>query len=127
MVLLWGTSPPFLKNGAFWVQRINDTLVEHTETVDANIATFMDDQGIHRIYVDNDEIADASRRGSAPHRIIAHLPLLLHPNPERGLILGFGMGITSHIMTQHGVRVDAVENPKGTHRSSAETLYRPKP
>ena len=51
--------------------------------------------------------------GSAPHRIIAHLPLLLHPNPERGLILGFGMGITAHTMTQHDVRVDAVENPNG--------------
>ena len=113
MGLLWGNSPPFLKNGTFWIQRINDTLVEHTETVDANIATFMDDQGIHRIYVDNDEIVDTSRRGSAPHRIIAHLPLLLHPNPERGLVLGFGMGITTHTMTQHDVRVDAVENPKG--------------
>ena len=113
MVLLWGNSPPFLKNGTFWAQRINDTLVEHTETVDANIAMFMDDQGIHRIYVDNDEIADTSRGGPTPHRIIAHLPLLLHPNPERGLVLGFGMGITSHTITQHGVRVDTVENPKG--------------
>ena len=113
MVLLWGSSPPFLKNGNFWAQRINDTLVEHTETVDANIATFMDDQGVHRIYVDNDEIADTSGRGGASHRIIAHLPLLLHPNPEHGLVLGFAAGITVHTMTQHDVRVDAIENPKG--------------
>ena len=112
MGLLWGKSPPFLQNGTFWTQRMNDTLVGHTETVDANIATFMDDQGIHRVYVDNDEIANTSHRGSAPHRIIAHLPLLLHPNPERGLVLGFGMGVTSHTMTQHDVRVDAVANPK---------------
>ena len=80
-------------------------------------------KGIHRIYVDNDEIVDTSRRGSAPHRIIAHLPLLLHPNPERGLVLGFGMGITTHTMTQHDVRVDAVENPKGLIEAAAETLY----
>ena len=113
MVLLWGSSPPFLKNGTFWAQRINDTLVQHTETVDANIATFMDDQGVHRIYVDNDEIADTSGRGGASHRIIAHLPLLLHPNPEHGLVLGFAAGITVHTMTQHDVRVDAIENPKG--------------
>ena len=113
MVLLWGNSALFLKNSTFWTQRINDTLVEHTETIDANVGTFMDDQGIHRIYVDNDEIVEGSRRGSASHRIIAHLPLLLHPNPERGLVLGFGMGITSHAMTQHDVRVEAVENPNG--------------
>jgi spermidine synthase len=113
MALLWGSSPAFLKNGTFWMQRLNDTLVEHTETVDANITTFMDDQGVHRTYVDNDQIADTTRRGSVPHRILAHLPLLLHPNPERGLVLGFGMGITSHTMTQYGVRVDALENPNG--------------
>ncbi len=113
MVLLWGSSPAFLRNGTFWSQRLNDTLAEHTETVDANIATFMDDQGVHRTYVDNDQIADTSRRGSVPHRIIAHLPLLLHPAPERALVLGFGMGITSHTITQHAVRVDALENPKG--------------
>lgn len=113
MVVLWGTSPAFLKNGTFWIARVNDTLVEHTEAVDANIATFMDDQGIHRVYVDNDEIANTSRWGLMPHRIIAHLPLLLHPNPERALVLGFGMGVTSHTMTQHDVRVDTVENPKG--------------
>lgn len=113
MVLLWGHSPPFLKNAIFWTQRVSDTLVEHIETVDMNIATFMDDEGVHRTYVDNDEIADASRRGSVSHRVIAHLPLLLHPNPQRGLVLGFGMGITAHSMVQHGVRVDAIENPQG--------------
>ena len=118
MVLLWGSSPPFLKNGTFWTQRINDTLVGHTETVDANITTFMDDQGTHRIYVDNDEITYASRQGSTSHRIIAHLPLLLRPNPKRALVLGFGMGVTSHTMTQHDVRVDVVENPKGLIESA---------
>ena len=113
IALLWGSSSAFLKNGTFWTQRLNDTLIEHTETVDANITTFMDDQGVHRTYIDNDQIADASRQGSVPHRVLAHLPLLLHPNPERGLVLGFGMGITSHTMTQYGVRVDALENPNG--------------
>ena len=113
MVLLWGNSPPFLKNGTFWAQHASDTLIGHTETVDANISTFMDDQGIHRLYVDNAQVADASRRGSVSHRLVAHLPLLLHPNPERALVLGFGVGVTSHTMTQHDVRVDTVENPKG--------------
>lgn len=113
MGLLWGNSPPFLKNGTFWTQRVSDTLVQHTEAVDANIATFMDDEGIHRTYVDNDDIADTSHLKAISQRVIAHLPLLLHPNPKRGLVLGFGMGITSYAMTQYDVRVDAVENPKG--------------
>ena len=113
MLLLWGSASALLKNGTFWTQRISDTLVQQTETVDANIATFMDDEGIHRIYVDNDEIVDTSRQKSVSHRVVAHLPLLLHPNPERGLVFGFGMGITSYAMTQHDVRVDVVEYPRG--------------
>ena len=110
MALLWTNSPPFMKNEVFRTQRASDTLVEYTEAVDANIATFMDDLGVYRLYVDNDPVADASRRASPSHRVIAHLPLLLHPNPERALVVGFGMGVTSYSMTQHGVRVDAVES-----------------
>ena len=84
--------------------------------------TFMDDQGVHRTYVDNDQIADGSGRGSVKHRILAHLPLLLHPNPERVLIIGFGMGISAHTMTQYDVRVDVLENPKGLNRCCTEIL-----
>ena len=123
MVLLWGSSPAFLQNGAFWTQRLNDTLVEHTETVDANITTFMDDQGAHHTYVDNDQIADSSDRGSMPHRILAHLPLLLHPNPERVLVVGFGMGISAYTMTQYGVRVDVLEHPKGLIDAAREYYH----
>src|SRR5262249_13658606 len=40
---------------------------------------------------------------------LAHLPLLLHPDPRRALTVGFGSGGTSHSMTLHGVDVDCVE------------------
>ena len=68
---------------------------------------------MYRLYVDTNQAADASRWDSPSHRVIAHLPLLLHPNPKRALVVGFGMGVTSYSITQHGVRIDAVEISKG--------------
>ena len=79
----------FLKNGTFWAQRVQTIRWSSIPKLSTRISKRYGKtqrlwiaQGIHRIYVDNDEIADTSRRGSTPHRIIAHLPLLLHPNPR---------------------------------------------
>lgn len=44
------------------------------------------------------------------HRLIGHLPMLLHPNPQRALVVGLGGGATPGAITQHpGVTVDCVE------------------
>ncbi len=42
-------------------------------------------------------------------KMLAHLPLLLHPAPRRALTVGFGSGGTSYSMGLHGVDVDCVE------------------
>src|SRR5262249_37775225 len=42
-------------------------------------------------------------------KMLAHLPLLLHPRPRRALTVGFGSGGTSYSMTLHGIDVDCVE------------------
>ena len=110
IVLLWANTPLFLKNEIFWTQRSKDTLVEYSEAVDANIITLMDNKGVHRMYIDNNQVANTSRWVSPSHRVIAHLPLLLHPRPKRALVVGFGMGVTPASMVQHGVRVDVVES-----------------
>jgi spermidine synthase len=46
-------------------------------------------------------------------KMLAHIPLLLHPNPRRALTVGFGSGGTSHSMTLHGIDVDCVEIEAG--------------
>jgi spermidine synthase len=44
------------------------------------------------------------------HKMLAHVPVLLHENPKRGLVVGFGLGSTSYSMLRHaGMRVDCVE------------------
>jgi spermidine synthase len=44
------------------------------------------------------------------HKMLAHVPLLLHEKPESALVVGFGIGSTSYSMLRHeGLRVDCVE------------------
>jgi spermidine synthase len=61
------------------------------------------------LFVDSQSVA-----GTAPHlitdqKMLAHLPLLLHPNPKRAISVGFGTGGTSYSMKQHGVETHCVE------------------
>ncbi len=113
IVLLTLNQPLFLKSTIFKTQRPGDEVVDYKEEIDATVTTLKDDEGVYRLYVDANQAADASRWDSPSHRVIAHLPLLLHPNPKRALVVGFGMGLTSHSITQHGVQVDAIELSKG--------------
>jgi spermidine synthase len=66
-----------------------------------------------RLYVDSGLAADTSRFDMPSHKVIAHVPLLIQKKPENALVVGFGMGETSHSITTHGVRVDAVEISEG--------------
>ena len=113
ILLLTVNQSLFLKSAIFKTQRPGDTLVDYNEEVDATVTTLKDDEGVYRLYVDTNQAADASRWDSPSHRVIAHLPLLLHPRPKRALVVGFGMGLTSHSITQHGVKVDAIELSSG--------------
>ena len=84
IMLLTVNQPLFLKSAIFKTQRPGDTLVDYNEEVDATVTTLKDDEGVYRLYVDTNQAADASRWDSPSHRVIAHLPLLLHPRPKRG-------------------------------------------
>lgn len=42
-------------------------------------------------------------------KLMAHLPLLLHPHPKDALVVAFGMGTTFRSALTHNVNVDAVE------------------
>ena len=113
IVLYTSNKPLFLKSSIFQTQRPGDTIIDYNEEVDATVTTLQDDEEVRRLYVDTNQAADASRWDSPSHRVIAHLPLLLHPAPKEALVVGFGMGVTSYSITQHRVRVDAIEISKG--------------
>jgi len=43
------------------------------------------------------------------HRLIGHLPMVLHPNPKRALVVGLGGGATPGAVSQHDADVQVVE------------------
>lgn len=45
----------------------------------------------------------------AETKIMAHLPIALHPNPQDVLVIAFGMGSTYRSSLSYGIRTDAVE------------------
>lgn len=42
-------------------------------------------------------------------KLMAHLPLLLHPHPRKALVVCFGMGTTFRSLAAHGIEVHGVE------------------
>lgn len=54
-------------------------------------------------------------------KLQAHIPMLLHPNPEEVLQVGFGSGETSYILTTYETkRVDVVEISRGVLKTGAQ-------
>jgi len=111
-------NPIVLKSAIFRYQRPKGKLLFYDEGVDASVTVLEDEDGTRLLYVDTNQAAEDSRWDSPSHRVIAHLPLLLHPDPKRALVVGFGMGVTSYSITQHNVRVDAVEISPGVVKAA---------
>jgi spermidine synthase len=70
------------------------------------------------IHVDDQPVAGSEASARVDSKLLAHIPLLLHPEPETALTVGFGSGGTSWSMTTHGVQTDVVEIEKEVVRSA---------
>ncbi|HEY5571645.1 MAG TPA: hypothetical protein VIK64_01415, partial [Anaerolineales bacterium] len=64
---------------------------------------------VRRLYVDDQAVASTIPEAVIDAKMLAHIPLLLHPNPLIALTVGFGSGGTSYSMRTHGVETYAVE------------------
>jgi spermidine synthase len=73
------------------------------------VAVVEEPQGTRSIFVDGQPVAGTGSTSVIDQKMLAHLPLLLHPDPHRALTVGFGSGGTSYSMRQHGIEVDCVE------------------
>ena len=75
-----------------------------------------------RIYVDDQPVASTIPGAVIDGRMLAHIPLFLHPNPSNALTVGFGSGGTSDSITTHGVKTYAVEIEPEVFRSAGYFL-----
>ncbi|MBI5387702.1 MAG: spermidine synthase [Verrucomicrobia bacterium] len=84
-------------------------VIGYREGVMASVAVVEEPDGQRTLRVDNHFQMGGTAAAAAEYRQ-AHLPLLLHPAPQRALVLGLGTGITLGAASLHpGLRSDGVE------------------
>jgi spermidine synthase len=84
-------------------------LLFYQEGNNATVSVVEEDDGARSIMVDSQPVAGTVGTSVVDQKMLAHLPLLLHPAPQRALTIGFGSGGTSYSMSLHGIEVDCVE------------------
>lgn len=95
-----------------WIRTFDgQTILSYREGILASVAILGDAEGHRSLRVNNRFVmGDTGRSGLRMQRRQGHLPLLLHPSPDRALYLGVGTGVTALAAADHpGLRVDAVE------------------
>jgi spermidine synthase len=72
------------------------------------------------LYLDGLHQANDTPEMVTLHRIIGHLPMVLHPSPREALVVGLGGGATAGAVSQHaGTRVRIVELSDGVRKAAA--------
>jgi spermidine synthase len=84
-------------------------LLFYREGNNATVSVVEQSNGVRSILVDGQPVAGTASPSVVDQKMLAHLPLFLHRDPQRALTVGFGSGGTSHSMALHGVLVDCVE------------------
>jgi spermidine synthase len=88
------------------------------EDVESTVSVVQQFEFSRDLYVNRDAVAQTTRYDRPSHELIAHVPLLLHPRPERVLLIGYGIGFTTWSCRVHGVEVDVVELSGGVRRAN---------
>ena len=80
------------------------------EDAQLTVSVHRRDDGARLLYLDGIHQAEDSPEVLRFHRLLGQLPLGLHPNPRRALVVGLGGGATAGAMSRHtGVETDVVE------------------
>jgi len=95
----------------FLKESINEPrhLVYYREGNNGTVSVVEERNGVRHLMVDGQPVAGTAPTDRVDQKMLAHLPLLLHPAPKHALTVGFGSGGTSDSMRLHDVAVDCVE------------------
>lgn len=88
----------------------NDRVLWLGEGLQTTVSVHEQRQGTKVMYLDGMHQADDSRPSRLTHHRIGALPMMLHPNPKRVLVIGMGGGATPGAAAMFpGAQVDVVE------------------
>jgi spermidine synthase len=88
-----------------------EAIVYYSEGPSATVSVLRDPTGAKTLYIDRISVAGTDPVMQTDQKSLAHLPMLLHPNPRSVLTVGFGSGGASWSYTRYSEleRIDCVE------------------
>lgn len=86
-----------------------ERMVFRAEGVQTTATVHFQPPGRRVLYLDGLHQANDSPPMVRVHAEIGHLPMLLHPNPDRSLVIGLGGGVTAGAVSVHDTQTDVVE------------------
>jgi spermidine synthase len=90
------------------------------EGVQTTVSVHMREMGGRQLYLDGLHQASDGRDVVMLHRQIGHMPVILHPEPARALVIGLGGGATAGAVSLHPkLDVDIVELGSGVVKGAA--------
>ncbi len=119
----------YLKDGAInevaWNSGRDISFVRHGREATISIEHWY---GAASIYVNGKTVASGQTMIEVQHlAALGHVPMVLHPNPERVLIVGLGMGTTYRAIAAHDPRsITVVELEEAIGEAAATLGVRPK-
>ncbi|MBI3967214.1 MAG: fused MFS/spermidine synthase [Chloroflexi bacterium] len=110
-----------------------DQILWRDEGVQTTVTVHQAPNGNRLLLLDGFAQAGDDPGSAAFHRLIGHLPMVLHPEPKEALVIGLGGGVTAGAVAEHSrAHVDVVELSGGVVRGSewfrhvnADVLHRP--
>lgn len=84
------------------------------------VAVLQDAMGYKAVYRQGLKVADTRPSDITCQKMLVHLPMVLHDNPQRILLVGFGNGGTAYAALRHdrALRVDAVVSSMAVLKAS---------
>jgi spermidine synthase len=87
-----------------------DRMLYYREGISATVAVPQHVDGIKELVINGATTAWSMEDEIRVHLMMSYLPYVFHTHPERGLVIGMGMGVTAHALDQADIkRVDCVE------------------
>ena len=108
IALSWNPRPPIM----YWSDHLNLGLkmLYYREESEASLAVIANPAGRRELNLNGDTTAAADYDDVVVHKMLAHVPMLLAHDPQKALVIGFGLGSTAWSIAQYPVeRVDCVE------------------
>jgi len=91
----------------------------HEGLSQSNRALENEQTGTRELYANSISIASTELWNVKIHKMLAHLPLLLHGQAQRALLVGFGSGMTAGAMMLHEVEADCAELEANQKKTTA--------